>query len=78
MKMRMTIVLLLSLGFFGLATAAPARADDIRTERVQFPKGKTGTRIKGHIKGCYVLTCQPLARSFVILFFDSLLKTICC
>jgi hypothetical protein len=62
-KMRKSLVLLLSLGLLGLATVAPAQAGDIRTERVQFPKGKTGTTIRGRIKGYETLDYKLRARA---------------
>jgi len=63
MKMRKSIVLLLSLGLIGLAGVAPARAGDIRTERVQFPKGATGTTIKGRIRGREIVDYKLRARA---------------
>jgi hypothetical protein len=50
-KMQKLLVLLLILGLIGLATAAPVRSGDTRTEGVQFPKGEIGATIKGRIRG---------------------------
>jgi hypothetical protein len=61
--MRKSLVLLLSLGLLGLATGAPAQAGDIRSERVQFPKGKTGTTIKGRISGDQIVDYKLCARA---------------
>jgi hypothetical protein len=61
--MRKSLVLLLSLGLLGLATGAPAQAGDIRSERVQFPKGKTGTTIKGRIRRDQIVDYKLRARA---------------
>jgi hypothetical protein len=38
-------------------------AGDIRSERVQFPKGKTGTTIKGRISGDQIVDYKLCARA---------------
>jgi transposase len=53
-------------------------AGDITLKFLHPKRGSEAIETINIIPRCYVLTCQPLARSFVILFFDSLLKTICC
>jgi len=63
MKMRAPLVLLLSLGLVGVASLVPARAGDIRTERVQFAKGKTSTTIEGRISGYETVDYKLRARA---------------
>lgn len=46
-----------------MTVAATAQAGDIRSERVQFPKGEIGTTIKGSIKGRETVDYKLRARA---------------
>ena len=54
--------LLFACSLVGIA-AMPAQADDIRTERVQFPKGEIGATIKDRIKGRETVDYKLRARA---------------
>lgn len=59
---RLLTPLILAFGLVGIA-AMPAWAGDIRSERVQFPKGEIGATIKDRIKGREAVDYRLRARA---------------